>query len=87
METNTKGKEIRKIYFKLTISYPKEKQIGDVMSKCDLGIDGICHDETWTVSTSSKINKSYIKKTSENIKKAVEKIGGKVWEITYLQKL
>ena len=62
-------------------------KVGELMSKMDLGIIGISSpvSELWSWTTTSKVDKAYLKKMEGVMKKAIESDGGKVIEIYCVQ--
>lgn len=59
-------------------------KISDFMSQCDLGIEYICIEDIFTIETKSKVTKKYIEKTKDILIKSIEEVGGKVFEIEFL---
>lgn len=62
-------------------------KISKVMANCDLGIVEITAPifEVWSWTTTSKIDKKYIAKMSEAIKKVIEERGDKFISVEYKQ--
>lgn len=69
--------------FRVEVNPAFIREIGDIMSKCDLGISGIVKPEFYTCewNTTTKVDKKYKAKMRKRIKEAFELKGSKVLSI------
>lgn len=66
--------------FEVEVNPQLIEKVGDLMSRCDLGISGIRKPEFFTCEwdTTTKVDKAYIAKMRKKVKKAFELDGSKV---------
>lgn len=71
------------VKFRVEVNPSLTEKIGNLMSKCDLGINKVYAPEFYTCqwSTTAKVNKTYITKMRKRVKEAFELNGDKVLSV------
>lgn len=75
------SKKITKVEAEMTLADPILSKIGDIMSDCDLGIDGIYRREVVSFETVTKVDSDYIESLKKTLAIGFEKDGWQVHKI------
>lgn len=70
-----------------TVSYTPAglaRKISDLMSRCDLGVQGIGFTEECSWTTTTTVDAAYIKKMTKAVKEGFESTGAVVHDVQYL---